>query len=135
MESNAWSLTKSPRIQQACGFLGMLVSGAALIGWFSGSVVLKGIRSDYIPMAPNTALVFLLLGARLIILADKSNRFLYVIRLSFALAVALVFARMSEYLTAPELTVDHLLFRFPAEQVCLAPVGKMALFTAITLLM
>src|SRR5260370_5411836 len=135
MESNAWSLTKYQRISQACGLLVMLVSGAALIGWFSGSVVLKGIRSDYIPMAPNTALVFLLLGASLIILADKSNRSLYVIRLAIALAVALVVARMREYLTALELNVDHLLFRFPAEQVGLAPVGKMAFFTAITFLL
>ncbi len=62
----------------------MIVSGAALIGWFSGSVILKGIRPAYIPMAPNTALVFLLLGGSLIILADKSIRFLYLIRTAVA---------------------------------------------------
>ncbi len=135
MESNAWSLTKYRRISQACGLLVMLFSGAALIGWFSGSAILKGIRSAYIPMAPNTALVFLVLGASLVILADQSIRFLYVIRLAIALALALVVARMSEYLTSLELSVDHLLFRFPAEQVGLAPVGKMAFFTAITFLL
>src|SRR5260370_13685126 len=135
MESKAWSLSKYQRISQACGLLVMLVSGAALIGWFRGSLLLKGIRSSYIPMAPNTALVFLVLGASLVILADKSIRLLYVIRLAIALALALVVARMSEYLTTLELSVDHLLFRFPAEQVGLAPVGMMAFFTAITFLL
>lgn len=113
----------------------MFVSGAALVGWFSGSVILKGIRSIYIPMAPNTALVFLLLGAGLTILADRSIRFLYITRLAVVLAVTMVVARMSEYLTALELSVDHWVFRFPAEQVGLAPVGKMAFFTAITLVL
>src|SRR6266850_5039311 len=134
MESNAWSLTRYQRISQACGLLVILVSAAALIGWFSGSVILKGMRATYIPMAPNTALVFLLLGASLTILADRSIRFLYIIRLAVVLAVMLVVARMSEYLTAIELSVDHWVFRFPAEQVGLAPVGKMAFFTAITFL-
>lgn len=135
MESKAWSLTKYQRISQTCGLLVLLVSGAALIGWFSGSAILKGIRAGYIPMAPNTSLIFLVLGASLVILSDKSIRFLYVIRLAIALALALVVARMSEYLTALELSVDHLLFRFPAEQVGLAPVGKMAFITAITFLL
>lgn len=134
MESNGWSLTRYQRISQVCGLLVMLVSGAALIGWFSGSVILKGIRSGYIPMAPNTALVFLLLGASLTIVATGSIRFLHIIRLAVVLAVTLVVARMSEYLTALEFRVDHWLFRFPSEQIGLAPVGKMAFFTAITFL-
>jgi len=110
----------------------MSVSGAALIGWFSGSVVLKGIGSGYIPMAPNTALVFLLLGTSLVALSHRSIKFLYIIRLVVALAMGMVIARMSEYFTALELGVDHWVFRFPAEQVGLAPVGRMAFFTATT---
>ena len=135
MKSNAWPLTRYQRISQACGISVMLVSGAALTGWFIGSVTLKGIRSSYIPMAPNSALVFLLLGASLALVATGSVRFLFLIRLAVVLAVTLVVARMSEYLSALELSVDHWIFRFPAERVGLAPVGKMAFFTAVTFLL
>jgi two-component system cell cycle sensor histidine kinase/response regulator CckA len=135
MESHAWSLTRYQRVSQACGLLVMSVSTAALIGWLVESVVLKGFRQGYHPMAPNTALVFLLLGASLTIVADKSIRSLYTIRLVVALVVMLVVAPVSEYLSALELRVDHWVFRIPAEQVGLAPVGKMAFFTAITFLL
>jgi PAS domain S-box-containing protein len=112
----------------------VLVSAAALIGWFSGSVVLKGIGAGYTPMAPNTALVFLLLGTSVTLLAS-SNKLLNVIRLVVLLSMVMVVARMSEYLTALNLSVDHWLFRFPAEQAGLAPAGKMAFFTAISFLL
>src|SRR5258706_2214704 len=135
MNSNAWSVTGYQRISQLCGLLVVLLSGAALIGWFSGSATLKGIGSGYIPMAPNTALVFILLGGSLALLGDRSIRFLFFIRLVVILAVAMVTARTSEYLTSLELSVDHWVFRFPTEQVGPAPVGKMALFTAITFLL
>jgi len=58
MELKTVLLAKYPRISQACGVAVILISLTALIGWSTGASVLKGIRAAYIPMAPNTALVF-----------------------------------------------------------------------------
>jgi len=135
MKFNPWPIIRYERISQASGVLVVLISGAALVGWFTRSVTLKGIGAGYIPMAPNTALVFLLLGATLAIFSSGSAGFQYWPRLAVALAMAMVVARVSEYFTAIELSVDHWIFRFPAEQVGLAPVGKMAFFTAMTFLL
>jgi PAS domain S-box-containing protein len=128
-------LSKHPRVSQACGVLVMLISVAALTGWFIEHPILKGIHSSYIPMAPNTAMVFMLLGGTLVLVGTKSFRFAIAIRVVTVIAAVLVVARMSEYLTSIELRVDHWLFRFPSESIGLAPVGKMAFLTALTFLL
>src|SRR5437868_9689619 len=135
MRFSAWPLDRYRRISQACGVLVMLIGAGALIGWLINATTLKGIRSAYIPMAPNTALVFLLFGGCLTIVGGKPLKFLHIIRTIVAVGAVLVLARMSEYLTSLEFRVDHWLFRFPSEQFGLAPVGKMAFFTAVTLLL
>src|SRR6266481_2393379 len=71
MKFSAWLLDRYRRISQACGALVMLIGAGVLIGWFTNSTTLKGIRSAYIPMAPNTALVFLLFGVCLAIIGGK----------------------------------------------------------------
>lgn len=135
MEFRAWLLARNPRLSQACGILVMLISATALIGWFTGSAALKGIRAGYIPMAPNTAVVFLLLGVCITVISSRAPRFLSVIRVPIAAAAILVVARLSEYLTSLEFRVDHWLFQFPSEPLGLAPVGKMAFLTALTFLL
>ena len=136
MELKAAMLAKYPHISQACGIVVILISLTALIGWFSGSPTLKGIRAGYIPMAPNTAIVFLLLAAAALTLtATKSLRFRNIARITIGIATVLVGARMSEYLTSIELRVDQWLFNFPSEAIGLAPVGKMAFLTSLTLLL
>ena len=135
MRSNPWPISRYEKLSSCFAALGIAVSGAALVGWFSGSVILKGIRPGYIPMAPNTALVFLVFGTVLIVSTRRSTRCLYGIRIIVILATTMVAARLSEYLTRRDLSVDRWLFRFPAEQLGLAPVGKMAFFTASTFLL
>jgi len=130
-----WLLAEYPRLSQACGLLVMIISGAALIGWFTNSAILKGIHGAFIPMAPNTAIVFLLTGASLIVIGSRAERFLKITRVTIVIACILVIARMSEYLTSVELRVDHWLFHFPAEPIGLAPIGKMAFLTALTFLL
>jgi two-component system, cell cycle sensor histidine kinase and response regulator CckA len=134
MELKTVLLAKYPRISQACGAAVILISLAALVGWFSGSSALKGIRPGYIPMAPNTAIVFLMLAASLTITVTKSLRFRNIARITIAFAAILVVARMSEYLTSVELRVDQWFFNFPSESIGLAPVGKMAFLTSLTFL-
>jgi two-component system, cell cycle sensor histidine kinase and response regulator CckA len=132
MKSNPWPLSAYERASRACGLLVVIISGAALTGWFTGSVTLKGIRAGYIPMAPNTALMFVLLGASLATFRSKSRKFLFAVRTTAVVAAGLALIRLSEYLTGVDRTVDHWFFRFPAERLGLAPVGKMAFFTAMT---
>jgi len=132
MKAKPLPLTPYDRIWQFCGCLVVIISGGALSGWFIGSATLRGISASFIPMAPNTALVFLLLGMCLVIESRKSSR---LTRGAAVLTAILVLARLSEYLTATDLRVDHWFFSFPAERLGLAPVGKMAFFTAITFLL
>jgi two-component system cell cycle sensor histidine kinase/response regulator CckA len=133
MNSTRAAAIRYGSIPRVFGLLVILISGAALVGWFANSVTLKGIRTDYIPMAPNTALVFLLLGA-LLTCFSTSKEFRITSRIAALAAAVLAATRLSEYLTALELRVDHWFFRFPAEPLAVAPVGKMALCTAITFL-
>jgi len=135
MKFHSFLLAKYLRVSQACGVLVMLISAAALIGWFISSPALKGVSSTYIPMAPNTALVFVLFGSCLVSIGKRSSRFSNPSRVVIAIAATLVVLRMSEYLTSVESRVDHWLFQFPAESIGLAPVGKMAFLTALTFLL
>jgi PAS domain S-box-containing protein len=113
----------------------LLIASAALVGWFSGSVALRGIKPTYVPMAPNTALVFIALGALLATFARNSRGFLIAARVAAILPIILVGARFSEYLFGIDLKADRWIFNFPAERLGLAPVGKMAFFTSATFLL
>jgi PAS domain S-box-containing protein len=134
MRFQPWPLSRYERISQLCGLFVAIISGSALIGWFTGSDTLRGFRASYIPMAPNTALLFLLLGILLTIFTDRLRRSVLLARAGALFAGVLVVARLSEYFTGADLKVDQWFFRFPGERFGLAPVGKMAFFTAITFL-
>ncbi|HKP38272.1 MAG TPA: hypothetical protein VJT71_15540 [Pyrinomonadaceae bacterium] len=86
-------------------------------------------------MAPNTAVVFVLLGTALIIPGKRSLSWPWLSRAAILVAAVFIVARMGEYLTSLELRVDHWLFQFPSETLGLAPVGKMAFLTALTFLL
>lgn len=131
MKVKIWLLAKYPRVSQACGVVVILISLAALVGWLRDWTFLKGIRAAYIPMAPNTALVFALIGLTLIVIGSRSQRFTRSIRVAIGVAALLVVVRMSEYLTSIEFRVDHWIFSFPSDSIGLAPVGKMAFLTAL----
>ena len=133
MNSNP-RISRYENVSRVCGLLVVAISATALVGWFTGSVVLRGVRASYIPMAPNTSIIFILMGVLLVAVRISPVRFLNVMRLAALVSIGVVIARLSEYLTGVELSVDHWLFAFPAERLGLAPVGKMAFFTAVTFL-
>ena len=135
MNLKVWLLARHARLSQAFGAAVILISVAALIGWFTESTLLKGIRPSYIPMAPNTALAFALLGASIILISNNSHPLPKFARITTGLAAILVVARMSEYLTSLELRADHWIFRFPSDSIGFAPVGRMAFLTALTFLL
>jgi diguanylate cyclase (GGDEF)-like protein len=60
-------------VVDACSLLTLALAGAALGGWFAGSRAAAALRPSYLPMAPNTALVLLLLAASLWTLARSAR--------------------------------------------------------------
>ena len=111
MNPNPSHLTRE-RISQICGLFIIVISGAAGVGWFTGALALKGIGNNYIPMAPNSAALFLLSGLLLAKFTNKSPRFLLLTRVVAVLFTALVTTRLSEYLTGIDLKVDHWFLTF-----------------------
>ncbi|MEY4757622.1 MAG: hypothetical protein RJA34_2520, partial [Pseudomonadota bacterium] len=103
----------------------------AILGWFLRSRALTAIRADYIPMAPNTALLFLLLGVGLAGLERERRWMNHAVRLGASLIFLVAFVRFLEYATSIDVNVDHWLFTFPGEHLGLAPVGRMGFFTAM----
>src|SRR5260370_40387387 len=106
-----WLLARYSRVSQACGAMVSLISTAALVGWFTGSAILKGVRPAYIPMAPNTALVFVMNGLCLIVIGSPAHRFSRLARVAIAVAAMLAVARMREYLSSLELRIVHWICR------------------------
>jgi two-component system NtrC family sensor kinase len=150
---------RSPRVLRrfsfTCGGVCAAIGLAALSGWASRSHFLMGVRESYIPMAPNTALSFVVLGLGLIALASemstsresgretdgrevalpvKFHRHWWARTLAGlgASLVALISClRLFEFSTGKSFDVDSWFLQVPTDRLGLAPLGKMASFTAI----
>ena len=123
------------RIRGACGATVAVVGALALLGWLTGWRVLAEVRSGYIPMAPNTALGMIACGLAVAVLpgasGGKSRRRRGTALLLTAAAAAVALLRLTEYATGIDLDLDQRVLRVPGEWLGLAPVGRMALLTAI----
>jgi len=111
-----------------------LIGLGALAGWGTGQRVLSGIRSGFIPMAPNTAIGFLLLGIALLVLPGEHGSWWRkgVAAGAAAFVAGLAGFRLVEYALSIDLGVHSWFLRVPSEQLGLAPVGRMSLFTALS---
>ena len=67
--SDAHLRNTSQYITQICSGIVVGFGIIALLGWVSGLHLLASIRTNYIPMAPNTAIIFIALGCTLFSLA------------------------------------------------------------------
>jgi two-component system NtrC family sensor kinase len=108
-----------------------LAGGAALLGWATNQPILLGLRASYIPMAPNTALAFIVLGLGLSIVVCPWRWAHGLAGLGAALVAAVGVLRLGEFATGLEFAVDHWFFRVRDGQLGLAPIGKMSLPTAL----
>jgi two-component system NtrC family sensor kinase len=123
------------RLKTVCGLVVVTIGCSALAGWGTGQRLLSGIRADYMPMAPNSAVAFVLLGIALVsIPAGEIKLWRQVIAVGAAgLVAGLAGFRLMEYMLSMDLGVHDWLYRVPTERLGMAPLGKMSLYTAITL--
>ena len=119
---------------QLCGLITAALGLTALAGWLIGSKILTGIRADYIPMAPNTAISFIILGISLYALITERKPAVKLSRIGVAVILILSFIRFIELSVNINLNVDQWIFRVPAERLGFIPTGRMALPTALNFL-
>lgn len=134
MNSTDLTETSFPRLTRFCGLTILFVGAAALVGWRTRIPVLVGIRSSYIPMAPNTALAFIVMGLGLMAVVGR-GRIALSLAGSGAVVVMLVGAlSLFEMATGLHIDIDRWFFRTPSARFGLAEIGKMATFTAFAFL-
>jgi two-component system NtrC family sensor kinase len=118
-----------------CGLLVLVVGAAALVGWTASDPILLGLRPSYIPMAPNTALAFVVMGLGLMVV-DSRGRSARGFACAGAVLVALLSVlRLIELAAGLNLDVDEWFYHPVAvEGSGMAVVGKMSSFTAAAFL-
>ena len=131
--------TRASRFRQfarACGLASLGLGTLALAGWAARQPVLMGLRESYIPMAPNTAVGFAVLGTGLVAVATVGGwRRARDLAGAGALGIALIcLLRLAEYAAGTNYAVDSWFMREPGRNLGGVPLGKMALFTAIAFL-
>ncbi len=111
----------------------MAMAASALIGWTTGWRVLAALHPSFIPMSPNTALSMLTLGWGLRVLTGPapSRRRLRLVTAGTGAVVLISATRLLEYVGGVDLGVDGLFIRVESEARGLAPIGKMAFWTAV----
>jgi two-component sensor histidine kinase/PAS domain-containing protein len=123
------------RVALACGAVSAGIGSLGLVGWALGSRVLTGVRLDYIPMAPNTALLVILLGAALFfMIAWPGNRTIRIAIVGISsLSILIAGLTLIGIVTGIDLGIDYLLLTATGT-VGSVPVGLMSPVTAICFL-
>jgi len=123
------------RVALSCGAVSLCIGGLGLAGWALGSRVLTGVRLDYIPMAPNTALLVILLGAALTALTVRPGTPPVRSATAGIASLCLLIAGLTlcEFVTGINLNIDYLLLTATGT-VGSAPIGLMSPLTAICIM-
>ena len=135
MEPHTFFQKLPDRVSQLCGAAVAATGISALVGWSTGVSVLMSVRTEYIPMAPNTALSFILLGISLILFSVRRPWACRTVRAVSLIVLLIAALRITEYVVGVDLSVDNWFFQFPNKNLGLAPVGRMAFFTALSFLL
>lgn len=100
------------RVATLCGAAVVFIGILGFLGWISGSGILGAIRPYYIPMAPSTALAFMLFGTILIIHDYKpwSRKHGFLIIAVVVLVTIFGLLEFVEYFIGVDLTYEELLF-------------------------
>jgi PAS domain S-box-containing protein len=123
------------RFARACGILAAVIGCLGLAGWIFSSRTLTGVRADYIPMAPNTAVIVILLGISLCLLAawptHRTIRILVAWFAGFGILISVL--TLAGSITGFDTGVDSL-FISSSGNLGMIPVGHMSPVTAICFL-
>ncbi len=118
-----------------CGVITMYVGCIAVLGWALGWQSLISIRPDYLPIAPNTAFSFTLLGGALLVHVRsyrKSHRLYSRLSVLAAFFVLMISAlSLARSLTGVDSGIDSLLLH-ASGRLGEIPVGYMSPVTAVT---
>lgn len=113
MQSDICLKNTSRRVTQICGGIVFSFGVTTLLGWISGMRLLASIRSNYVPMAPNTASVFIILGGTLFIFAQwpLHRIVLRVCKMAAILDLLVSLLILVQYFFAVDLGANPLLFK------------------------
>jgi PAS domain S-box-containing protein len=114
------------------GSIATLLGLLGLLGWVTGVRVLSSVRLDYIPMAPDTAVDFILFGAILFVKARGALQRRPRIAVSALLGLAVIysFLKFVEYFAQLDLTFEGVLFPI-TEKLGSFPLGRMSPVTGL----
>jgi len=124
------------RVARICGILSACIGGLGLAGWILDSRLLTEIHVAYIPVAPNTALLSILLGIALLFVArwpvPRAMRFAIAGLVSFCILLSGL--TLAGILTGIDLKIDSL-FISTGVTPGADPVGQMSPITATCFLL
>lgn len=109
----------------------LLISSSALTGWLTGIDLLKGISSEYVPMAPNTALLFILISVSILLLSLRPSSRNRLVKVTACLVILMSFIYLVQFSGVLSLNIDFWFFRFGDDKISGIPVGKMSFYTAL----
>lgn len=116
-------------IPLVCAALAMVLGLMTFIGWISAMPLLASVRSNYIPMAPSTALCFSLIGTGLVLEIFRPG-WKIVIQFLAGVVLLMACAKIVEVSMGSQLGIDVWFVRDP-EMFGAVRKGRMAPMTAI----
>ena len=111
------------------GIFSILLGLTVIWGWYSGNSILTSILPGSIPVAYNTAVIFILLGLSLFLSCRNKKNLCF---LPVLLACSIVGLTALEYITGQKLFIDELFFKTPNLTNVLHP-GRLAPNTDLSL--
>ena len=122
------------RVARACGLVVAGNAALALTGWGSGMQTLASWGEHYVPMAPSTAVLFVILGIALMTAPYRRRALQLAARGGALLVIVVTLARLAEFAFGIRLDIDRLFFQTPEGYLREFPIGQMASVTAVTFL-
>ncbi len=130
MGSKHGSLRKGSFGALLSGLVVLAIAAVALAGWATGRHLLASMGDSFVPMAPDTALSFIILGLSLVLLSTCRQSYFRPIRYSAFLVASIATLRLVESVSSIDLNVDRWLFRFPLDWFGPKQAGYMAVTSA-----
>jgi len=130
------SETRLKNIALTCAAMTAVISGVALAGWMTKWLIFASIRPYYIPMAPSTALCFIMLSGVLLIHLSSPQRFIGRICANAGIfAVWLIcLIILIEFFAGRLPEMEHSIFG-PTGSLGHIPIGYMSPITAFSLIL